>query len=153
MSQKVPHVTFLWDSDTVFVEYELLFFLENHTALLPSSDSVVIGTRRIPVIIGKNMYLAEAERMHSNGTLEIWLHGHGNEIILNLIKHRKTRVISAIFKGTPTEVTQYRRNTVVRGITIWDPLCSPPLHHFFLYIYNLFSAKGSTRWRHTQPEV
>ena len=42
----------------------------------------------------------------------------GNKAILNLVKHRKTRVISAIFKGTPTEVTQHRRNAVVRGITI-----------------------------------
>ena len=68
------------------------------------------------------MHLAETERMHvasdSNGTLEIGRHGHGNEAILNLIKHRKTRVILAIFKGTPTEVIQRRRNAVVRGITI-----------------------------------
>ena len=116
---------------------------QDHLILLSLQGAYSI--KRIPVIIGRSMYLAETVRMHvasdSNGMLEIWRHGHGNKAILNLVKHCKTRVISTIFKRPPTNVTQHRRNVVVNGITIWDPPCSPPLHHFYL-LYILFGVRA-----------
>ena len=77
----------------------------------------------------------------SSGTLKIRWHRHYNKAVLYFVKHRETRIVAAIFKGAPTEVTQHRRNVIMVGIIIWDPLCGPPLHHFYL-LYVLLDVRA-----------
>ena len=56
-------------------------------------------------------------------------------------QHREARVIAAVFKGAPIEVAQHRRNTIIGGVSICNPPCCPPLHHFYLvYIFLVIRA-------------
>ena len=48
-----------------------------------------------------------------DGALFCAVHLHCNKVILDFINHRQTGIITAIFKGTPTEVVQHRGNTVI----------------------------------------
>ena len=103
-----------------------------------------IKQKQKPIIVSKNMYLAETKGMRvacdSNWTLKILWHRHCNMAMMYFVKHRKTQIVVEIFEGVPTKVTQHCRNTIMVGISIWDPPCGPPLHHFYL-LYALLAVR------------